>query len=70
MKCEILFADRLACGETATMWVRQPLIYKAFPPWEGPERFVPQPVMSCDDCGPQLGYKTLAPLTTNIRSRD
>ena len=52
MKCEI-------CGEqTATMWVQQPKIPSPrFPPYVLPEKLV-----SCDDCGPQLGYKTLAPL--------
>jgi hypothetical protein len=24
----------------------------------------PEPLMSCEDCGPQLGYKILAPLDT------
>ncbi len=28
------------------------------------------PIPSCDDCGPQLGYKILAPLVANIRSDD
>ena len=56
MKCEI-------CDEqTATMWVEQP-------PFLMFEVILPKtPVLSCDDCGPQAGYKTLAPLTTNIRS--
>ena len=54
MKCEI-------CGEqTATMWVKVPVEYQY--------GFSPKPIVSCDDCGSQLGYKTLAPLVANIRS--
>ena len=33
-------------SQTATMWVLGPTA----------------PIPSCDDCGPQLGYKILAPL--------
>ncbi len=53
MRCEI-------CNtQTATMWVEAPEIRAVQPSYKLP---------SCDDCGPQLGYKILAPLTTNIRS--
>jgi len=62
------------CDEqTATMWV-QPTSPDsvAFPPSEKswvskglvPPVPKPQPLPSCDDCGPQLGYKILAPLDT------
>ena len=58
MKCEI-------CGEeTATMWVERPTTT-----WSDKAAgltYAPQ--LSCPDCGPQLGYKTLAPLVANIRS--
>ncbi len=54
MKCEICDT------QTATMWVQPPKI----------EQKTMFPIPSCDDCGPQLGYKILAPLTTNIRSDD
>ncbi len=61
MKCEICDV------QTATMWVQQKSwwIKTDF----GPLRLT-KPVMSCEDCGPQLGYEILAPLTANIRSRD
>ena len=53
MTCEICDT------QTATMWVEQPAT----------QMFgvtLPRtPVMSCDDCGPQLGYETLAPLDTS-----
>lgn len=52
MKCEICDT------QTATMWVEKPIvIFRA--------DFVDyryQPLLSCDDCGPQLGYVILAPL--------
>ena len=72
MKCEI-------CGEqTATMWVEAPCKHGETEPHPDETLSVdvvgwchgPKKVLSCDDCGPQLGYKILAPLTTNIRSRD
>ena len=48
MRCEI-------CDEqTATMWVERPVLTARL--------FPPDRVVSCDDCGPQLGYKILAPL--------
>ena len=54
MKCEI-------CGEqTATMWVEREDVT-----WTPPRT---HQLVSCDDCGPQLGYKILAPLVANIRS--
>ena len=57
MTCEI-------CNtQTATMWV-QPK------PKVNSDKRVNVIFLSCDDCGPQAGYKTLAPLTANIRSRD
>ncbi len=61
MKCEI-------CGvQTATMWVEVPVEYQyGF----SPKPLVPKPLVSCDDCGPQAGYKILAPLVANIRSDD
>ena len=47
MKCEI-------CGvQPATMWVEPRTT-------DGNEAKLP--VVSCDDCGPQAGYKILAPL--------
>jgi len=52
MKCEI-------CDEqTATMWVEKPIEVVR----EGLMFSLAKKVLSCDDCGPQLGYKVLAPL--------
>lgn len=52
MKCEI-------CDEqTATMWVEKPALLDAATWTTTP--FIALP--SCNDCGPQLGYKILAPL--------
>ena len=54
MKCEI-------CDEqTATMWVEPniPVILDSTFP------FPAKQLVSCDDCGPQLGYKVLASLTS------
>ncbi len=53
MKCEI--CDVAA----ATNWVEKVT-------WD---RFaLTKPIVSCADCGPQVGYKILAPLVANIRS--
>ncbi len=60
MKCEICDT------QTATMWVEEPITVAR----EGLGFVLAKKVLSCDDCGPQLGYKILAPLTTNIRSCD
>ena len=50
MKCEI-------CEEqTATMWVERPYVLLLGRLWKD------KPLPSCDDCGPQAGYKILAPL--------
>lgn len=52
MTCEICDT------QTATMWVETPA-------WHWPEGAIPirtKPILSCDDCGPQLGYKILAAL--------
>ncbi len=58
MKCEI-------CGEqSATMWVERPSDWVKY---QG-RAIPPQSILSCAACGPQLGYKTLAPLVANIRS--
>ena len=60
MKCEI--SDE--CEQTATMWVKVPVEYQ----YGSSHRSVsaatvaPRPIVSCDDCGPQLGYAILAPL--------
>lgn len=54
MICEI-------CDEqTATMWVEEPIDVAC----EGLVFSLAKKVLSCDDCGPQLGYKILAPLTS------
>lgn len=51
MTCEI-------CGtQPATMWVERPSVLLLGRLWKT------KPIPSCDDCGPQLGYKILAPLT-------
>ncbi len=55
MKCEICDT------QTATMWVEQPAVIVD----EFGIRVVisrSKRVLSCADCGPQLGYKILAPL--------
>ena len=49
MTCEI------CDSQTATIWT-QP---RTQPPDEAR-----LPILSCSDCGPQLGWVTLAPLTT------
>ena len=64
MKCEICDT------QTATMWVEEPRFKVEFVDGlvegdAGPvitKRNLPKKVLSCDDCGPQLGYKTLAAL--------
>ena len=48
---------------TATMWVEEPVetfitLFSGLPIAIGMPKLIP----SCDDCGPQLGYKILAPL--------
>ena len=37
-------------------------------PWFDGDCLGRRPIPSCDDCGPQLDYKILAPLVANIRS--
>ena len=49
MKCEICDT------QTATMWMLAPLSGTIC-------SFQDKPILSCDDCGPQLGYKILASL--------
>jgi len=58
MTCEI-------CDiQTATMWVEKVW-------WvESLARTWRKPILSCDDCGPQLGYKILAPLTPSTEPVD
>ena len=71
MTCEI-------CNQqTATMWCQPTspfapasVLARTFLMAPEPVFTAPEPLMSCDDCGPQLGYEILASLTTNIRSRD
>ncbi len=65
MTCEICDT------QTATMWVEKPVTETVLLSL-GTQPLVSTvtPIPSCDDCGPQLGYKILAPLTANIRSRD
>ena len=49
MTCEICDT------QTATMWVEEPIVVaRVF--------VLAKKILSCDDCGPQLGYKILAPL--------
>ena len=50
MTCEICDT------QTATMWVQAPTIRVKAP------TVTNEPIVSCDDCGPQLGYEILAPL--------
>ena len=59
MKCEICDT------QAATMWVQDEEGWRV-----GTTVVYEKPLVSCDDCGPQLGYKILAPIepTTNIRS--
>ena len=59
MKCEI--GDE--CVQTATMWVEKPTTEKVLLSL-GAQPLVSTvtPIPSCDDCGPQAGYKILAPL--------
>lgn len=47
---------------TATMWVEKPDDL-----WGLLHGFLdrPQSILSCDDCGPQAGYKILSPLEPN-----
>ena len=51
MTCEICDT------QTATMWVEKPTT-----PWTPSVPLLSKKVLSCDDCGPQAGYKILAPL--------
>ena len=60
MTCEI--SDE--CDQTATMWVERPTM-----PWTGWGRTLFEQIVSCDDCGPQLGYKILAPLEPSSSHR-
>ena len=59
MKCEI-------CDiQPASMWVQPPLPNSTMVLLTSETEaswLVPTPIPSCDDCGPQLGYKILAPL--------
>ena len=50
MKCEICDVA------TATMWVQPPPVLLLGKLWKAKK------IPSCDDCGPQAGYKILAPL--------
>ena len=55
MKCE------LCDTQPATMWVEEPIAVAR----EGGLGFVlAKKVLSCSDCGPQLGWEILAPLDT------
>ena len=56
MTCEICHTA------TATMWVVAPM-------FQGRLITPDTPVVSCDDCGPQLGYKILAPLEPAVTPR-
>ncbi len=52
MTCEICDT------QPATMWVEEPIDVSR----EGLMLSLGKKLLSCDDCGPQLGYKILAPL--------
>lgn len=54
MTCEICDT------QPATMWVEAPKYPLQL---ERGHYLLSEPIPSCDDCGPQLGYKILAPLT-------
>ncbi len=67
MKCEVCDV------QTATMWVERPcqhgiveahrhITQIASFQWTHTECPGATPIVSCDDCGPQAGYKILAPL--------
>lgn len=65
MKCEICDT------QTATMWCQptSPIppssaLTRSYLMAPEPVFSSPDPLMSCDDCGPQLGYKVLASLTS------
>lgn len=65
MTCEI------CDSQTATMWVQPtspippaPLLAHTFLLAPEPVFTAPDPIMSCDDCGPQLSYVVLAPTDT------
>ena len=49
---------------TATMWVEEPIEVAR----EGLVFSLGAKILSCDDCGPQLGYKILAPLDPSSTS--
>ncbi len=60
MKCEICDT------QPATMWVegraRKGIVLQQLATHSVLVEPAPQPIVSCDDCGPQAGYKILAPL--------